>query len=87
MASQKKEIDRIISYIRSCQEAKEKQQAKESVGIDMCTCPKCGTYNETVGRRRNTVKYDIEKILSQNSCELPVPKVRCAKRRREKPCL
>lgn len=59
MASQEKEIDRIISYIRSCQEAKKKQQAKEPVGIDMCTCPKCRTYNETVGRRRNTVKYDI----------------------------
>ncbi|MEY8422261.1 hypothetical protein AALB52_05840 [Lachnospiraceae bacterium 38-14] len=32
-------------------------------------------------------KKEIEKILSQNGCELPVPKVRCAKRRREKPCL
>lgn len=32
-------------------------------------------------------KKEIEKILSQNSCELPAPKVRCAKRRRDKPCL
>jgi hypothetical protein len=32
-------------------------------------------------------KKEIEEILSQNGCKLPAPKVRCAKRRREKPCL
>ena len=32
-------------------------------------------------------KKDIEKILSDNGCKLPDPKVRCVKRRREKPCL
>lgn len=29
-------------------------------------------------------KREIEEILSQNGCELPSPKVRCAKRRRDK---
>lgn len=32
-------------------------------------------------------KKAIEKILSDNGCKLLDPKVRCAKRRREKPCL
>lgn len=31
----------------------------EPVGQDMCTCPKCGTYNEIVIKRRNTVATDI----------------------------
>ncbi|MCM1258815.1 MAG: hypothetical protein NC307_13300 [Roseburia sp.] len=59
MTAQEREIDRIINYIRSCQKAKEKQLAQEPIGIEMCTCPRCGTYNEAVGRRRNTVDHDI----------------------------
>lgn len=26
---------------------------------DLCTCPKCGTHNESVKKRRNTVNEDI----------------------------
>ena len=59
MAIQEREIDGVINYIRSCQEAKEKQQAELPVGIDMCTCPRCMVYNEEISRRRNTAGYDI----------------------------
>lgn len=35
------------------------QVAKKPVGIDQCTCPNCGTFNEVISKRRNTVKQDV----------------------------
>ena len=45
--------------VEALREAMEKQRAKKPIRVDMCTCPSCGTYNETVKKRRNTVNQDI----------------------------
>lgn len=49
---------RSIGTVEECREAMEKQRARKPIRIDMCTCPKCGTYNETSRKRRNTVNQD-----------------------------
>lgn len=49
----------LIGTVKECREAMEKQKAKKPIRIDMCTCPNCGTYNETVKKRRKTVNEDI----------------------------
>lgn len=48
-----------IGTVEGCREAREKQIPKKPIRTDMCTCPKCGTYNETIKKRRNTVPSDI----------------------------
>ena len=48
-----------IGTVEECREAVERQKAKKPLRIDMCTCPTCGTYNESVKKRRNTVNQDI----------------------------
>lgn len=48
-----------IGTVEEYMEIMEKGTARKPIRIDMCTCPKCGTYNETVKKRRNTVPYDI----------------------------
>lgn len=50
---------RAIGTVEKCREAMERQRAKKSIRIDMCTCPKCGTHNEIIKKRRNTVPSDI----------------------------
>lgn len=50
---------RAIGTVEKCRAAVEKQRVKKPVRRDMCTCPKCGTYNETIKKRRNTVINDI----------------------------
>lgn len=42
-----------------CREAVEKQKEKKPIRNDKCTCPSCGTYNEVIKKRRNTVYSDI----------------------------
>lgn len=37
---------------------KDEQDSCEPIGADRDICPKCGTYNETIKKRRNTVKTD-----------------------------
>lgn len=32
---------------------------KKPIRNDLCTCPRCGTHNETIKKRRNTVNNDI----------------------------
>lgn len=60
-----KELDKEIQQYRALgtveelREAREKQRARKPIRVDMCTCPNCGTYNETVKKRRNTVNQDI----------------------------
>lgn len=49
---------RAIGTVEECREAVEKQREKEPIRIDKCTCPSCGTYNETVKKRRSTVSED-----------------------------
>lgn len=39
--------------------ALEKQIPKKPRGNELCTCPECGTYNDTIKKRRNTVSKDI----------------------------
>lgn len=48
----------VIGTPEECGEAVAKQTAKKPIGIDRCTCPSCGTYNETIKKRRNTVVCD-----------------------------
>lgn len=50
---------RAIGTVNECKEAAEKQKAKKPIRNDLCTCPKCETYNEIIKKRRNTVNYDI----------------------------
>jgi hypothetical protein len=35
-----------------------KKITKNPIGNDNCTCPNCGTYNEIIKKRRNTVPFD-----------------------------
>lgn len=37
----------------------QKNEIKEPMLQDMCTCPRCGTYNEIIKKRRNTVEIDV----------------------------
>ncbi len=48
-----------IGTVEEFRNIMEKSKAKKPIRIDMCTCPKCGTYNEAVKKRRNTVHHDI----------------------------
>lgn len=50
---------RAIGTVEECRKAVEKQKEMKPIRIDMCTCPNCGTYNETVKKRRKTVNEDI----------------------------
>lgn len=50
---------RAIGTVEECREARERQIAKKPIRVDMCTCPNCGTYNDIVKKRRNTVNQDI----------------------------
>ena len=45
--------------IKGLLEAGEKQTIKDPIRLGKCTCPSCGTYNETWKKRRNTVASDI----------------------------
>lgn len=49
---------RVIGTPEECREAVEKQKAKKPIRNDRCTCPSCGTYNEVIKKRRNTVVCD-----------------------------
>lgn len=48
-----------IGTVEECRSAVEKQTAKKPIRFDKCTCPSCGTYNETWKKRRNTLPSDI----------------------------
>ena len=48
-----------LGTVEELREAREKQIVKKPIRLDLCTCPRCGTYNETVNKRRNTVNQDI----------------------------
>lgn len=50
---------RAIGTPEECLAAVEKQIAKKPIRNDKCTCPSCGTYNEVIKKRRNTVYSDI----------------------------
>lgn len=40
------------------EETAERLTPKKPIGIDRCTCPSCGTHNEVIKKRRNTVVCD-----------------------------
>lgn len=48
-----------IGTPEECRAAVEKQIAKKPIRNDKCTCPSCGTHNEVIKKRRNTVYSDI----------------------------
>lgn len=48
-----------IGTVEECLAAVEKRRTKKPIHNDKCTCPSCGTYNETIKKRRNTVYSDI----------------------------
>ena len=48
-----------IGTPEECRLAVEKQKAKKPILNDKCTCPSCGTHNEIIKKRRNTVYSDI----------------------------
>lgn len=50
---------RALGTLEELREAREKQVPKKPIRNDLCTCPRCGTYNETIKKRRNTVNNDI----------------------------
>ena len=50
---------RSVGTVEEFQNAMNKQRVKKPIRSDMCTCPSCGTYNESVKKRRNTVNQDI----------------------------
>ena len=50
---------RAIGTPEECRAAVEKQKAKKPIRNDKCTCPSCGTHNEVIKKRRNTVYSDI----------------------------
>ena len=47
-----------IGTVEEFKDLKEKSVAKKPIRNDLCTCPSCGTYNEVIGKRRNTVAFD-----------------------------
>lgn len=49
---------RAIGTIEEFKALKEKSVAKKPIRNDLCTCPSCGTFNEVIGKRRNTVAFD-----------------------------
>lgn len=48
-----------IGTPEECRAAVEKQVVKKPIRNDKCTCPSCGTYNEVIKKRRNTVAHDV----------------------------
>ena len=50
---------RAIGTVEKWRAAVEKQKAKKPIRNDKCTCPSCGTHNEVIKKRRNTVYSDI----------------------------
>lgn len=55
------EVNRIKAELGTVKECKaaEKKSAKRPIRNDKCTCPSCGTHNEVIKNRRNTVFGDI----------------------------
>lgn len=50
---------RALGTLEELREAMEKQVPKKPIRNDLCTCPSCGTHNEVIKKRRNTVNNDI----------------------------
>ena len=49
---------RAIGTIEEFKALKEKNMEKKPIRNDLCTCPSCGTHNEIIKKRRNTVAFD-----------------------------
>ncbi len=47
-----------IGEVEKCSVAVERMKPLEPIRNDKCTCPKCGTHNEVIQKRRNTVAFD-----------------------------
>lgn len=55
-------LNRVLWHVKKVKESDElfqKNEVKEPIRQDMCTCPRCGTYNEIIIKRRNTVVVDV----------------------------
>ena len=49
---------RAIGTVEEFKALKERDVPKKPIRIDECTCPSCGTHNEIIKKRRNTVAFD-----------------------------
>lgn len=49
---------RAIGTVEELETLKEKTEPKKPIRNDLCTCPACGTHNEVIKKRRNTVVRD-----------------------------
>ena len=49
---------RELGTVEELKALKEKNEPKKPIRNDECTCPSCGTHNEVVEKRRNTVAFD-----------------------------
>lgn len=47
-----------IGTVEEFKALKEKNEPKQPIRSDLCTCPSCGTHNEIIKKRRNTVAFD-----------------------------
>lgn len=47
-----------IGTVEEFKALKEKSMAKKPIRSDLCTCPSCGTHNDVIKKRRNTVAFD-----------------------------
>ena len=58
----KKWLERVLWHVKKVRESTElfqKNEIKEPIRQDMCTCPRCGTYNDIIKKRRKTVVIDV----------------------------
>lgn len=53
-----KEEEPLLEAFGIAIQALEKQIPKKPIRNDLCTCLSCGTYNEVIRKRRNTVAFD-----------------------------
>lgn len=47
-----------IGTVEEFKDLKEKSVTNKPIRNDLCTCPSCGTHNEIIKKRRNTVLFD-----------------------------
>lgn len=55
-------LEGVLWHVKKVSESTElfqKNEIKEPIRQDMCTFPRCGTYNEIIKKRRNTVAIDV----------------------------
>lgn len=52
-------VDRCRAEAELREAKNESEKIKDPIRQDMCTCPRCETYNEIIKKRRKTVATDV----------------------------